>query len=267
MAAASRSNASAIFELKSAALTLIAVALKTTDLAALAAELDQRFAATPGLFEHDPVVIDVTQLRDDPAAIDFGALAALLREHRMVPVAVKGGSEAQMAAALEAGLAEAPEGVAAPRRPPEPASQAEAEPAAIVVDVDAQAAVDASALVPDVPAAAMPGPTVVIDRPLRSGQQVYARNADLVVMAAVSFGAEVIADGHIHVYAPLRGRAIAGARGNTSARIFTTCMEPQLISIAGTYRTTETELPPDVLGKPAQVRLEGDRLVVEPLTS
>ena len=90
---------------------------------------------------------------------------------------------------------------------------------------------------------------------------------NLFVLAAVSFGAEVIADGHIHVYAPLRGRAIAGAQGNVEARIFATCMQPQLVSIAGTYRTTETELPADVLGKPAQVRLVGDRLVVEPLAS
>jgi hypothetical protein len=106
---------------------------------------------------------------------------------------------------------------------------------------------------------------VVVDKPLRSGQQVYARGADLVVMAVVSFGAEVIADGNIHVYAPLRGRAIAGARGNTEARIFTTCLEPQLVSIAGIYRTTETELPADVRGKPAQVRLDGEKLLIEPL--
>ena len=112
----------------------------------------------------------------------------------------------------------------------------------------------------------MPGPgTVVVDKPLRSGQQVYARGADLVVMAVVSFGAEVIADGNIHVYAPLRGRAIAGARGNTEARIFSTCLEPQLVSIAGIYRTTETELPAAVRGKPAQVRLDGEKLIIEPL--
>src|SRR3990167_5889186 len=112
----------------------------------------------------------------------------------------------------------------------------------------------------------MPGPgTVVVDKPLRSGQQVYARGADLVVMAVVSFGAEVIADGNIHVYAPLRGSAIAGARGNTEARIFSTCLEPQLVSIAGIYRTTETELPDNVRGKPAQVRLDGEKLLIEPL--
>ena len=85
------------------------------------------------------------------------------------------------------------------------------------------------------------------------------------MLSVVSYGAEVIADGHIHVYAPLRGRAIAGAQGNTAARIFAASMEPQLLSIAGIYRTTETELPPEVRGKPAQVRLDGERLVVEPL--
>ena len=90
---------------------------------------------------------------------------------------------------------------------------------------------------------------------------------DLVVTAVVNVGAEVIADGSIHVYAPLRGRAAAGARGDGSARIFTTRMEPQLVSIAGIYRTTEVALPAEVLGRAAQVRLDGDRLVIEPLGS
>ncbi len=106
---------------------------------------------------------------------------------------------------------------------------------------------------------------MLIDRPLRSGQQIYAKGCDLIVLAAVNFGAEVIADGHVHVYAPLRGKAIAGARGNTEARIFTTCLEPELIAIAGVYRTTETAIPAEVAGKPAQVRLVGDKLVMEPL--
>jgi septum site-determining protein MinC len=108
-------------------------------------------------------------------------------------------------------------------------------------------------------------PTLVVDKPLRSGQRVYARGGDLVVLAAVSFGAEVIADGNVHVYAPLRGRAIAGARGDTRARIFTTCLEPQLVAIAGIYRTSETDLPANVAGKPAQVRLDGERILLEPL--
>ena len=94
---------------------------------------------------------------------------------------------------------------------------------------------------------------MIIDRPERSGQQVYAQDRDLVVLALVSYGAEVIADGHIHVYAPLRGRALAGAKGNTEARIFTTMMQAQLLAIAGVYRTTEVALPAGVdRRRPAQ---------------
>jgi septum site-determining protein MinC len=105
----------------------------------------------------------------------------------------------------------------------------------------------------------VPGPgTMVIDKPLRSGQKIYARGADLIVLAMVNQGAEVVADGNIHVYAPLRGKAMAGASGNTSARIFSLCLEPELISIAGIYRTSENALPATVQGKPAQVRLSND---------
>ena len=108
-------------------------------------------------------------------------------------------------------------------------------------------------------------PALVIDKPLRSGQQIYAKGRDLVVLAMVNPGAEVMADGHIHVYAPLRGKAIAGAKGDSNARIFTTCLEAELIAIAGVYRTSDTPLPNTVLSKPAQVRLEQDRLVMSPM--
>ena len=237
----------AAFELKSAALTLIALVLKSPDLAALAQDLIERFGQDSNPFDQEPVAIDLSPVRDSGAAIHFDALIALLRQHKMVPIAVKGGSPEQMAAALAAGLTEAPEGVSV-QAPPVPTLE-EAVPA------------------PDVlPAPVPPSPsTLVVDKPLRSGQQVYARGGDLVVLAVVNFGAEVIADGSIHVYAPLRGRAIAGARGNTDARIFSTCMEPQLVSIAGIYRTTDTALPADVAAKPAQVRLDGEKLLVEPL--
>jgi septum site-determining protein MinC len=246
------SHAPSLFEFRNASLALVALVLRTTDLERLSHALDERFGQTP-LFEHDPVAIDLAAVAEDPAPIDFEALAALLRQHRMLPIGVEGGSAEQMAAARAAGLgesstvAESPRGEGAPRSRGKPAeAPAAAEP------------------VPPTGGAAG-APTLVIDRPLRSGQQVYARNADLVVLAAVNFGAEILADGHIHVYAPLRGRAIAGAKGNAAARIFSTCMEPQLIAIAGVYRTTETALPEDVQGKAAQVRLDGDTLVVEPL--
>jgi len=255
MAVVQKANVPTALEIKSAALTLIAVVLKTTDLAALARELDARVAHTPGLFEHEPVVIDLHAVRDESEPIDFEALIDLLRGYDMLPIAAKRGGTEQMLAALAAGLAAAPEGAPA------------AAPASARVETrpPPQPEVTLTEVIREVPVPVPAATTMVIDKPLRSGQQVYARGGDLVVMAAVSFGAEVIADGHIHVYAPLRGRAIAGARGNTDARIFSTCMEPQLVAIAGTYRTLEADLAADVFGKPAQVRLDGEKLVVEAL--
>jgi septum site-determining protein MinC len=106
---------------------------------------------------------------------------------------------------------------------------------------------------------------MVLNRPLRSGQRVYARGADLIVMGFVSRGAEVIADGNVHVYGPLRGRAIAGASGDAGARIFSTHLDAELVAIAGIYRTTESPLPDTVQGQPGVVRLVGERLLIEPL--
>ncbi|MPS54728.1 septum site-determining protein MinC [Alcaligenaceae bacterium SAGV3] len=115
------------------------------------------------------------------------------------------------------------------------------------------------------PAAPHAVPTMIIDKPLRSGQRIYARHADLIVMGVVSHGAEVIADGNIHVYGPLRGKAMAGARGDTKARIYTTRLEAELVAVAGVYRTLATALSPDIQDKPALIRLEGEKLLVEPL--
>jgi septum site-determining protein MinC len=251
MTAVPKAKESVVFDLKSAALTLIAVVLKTPDLAQLADALDERFGDAPGLIDQDPVAVDLSQLPDGAADVDFPALIALLRRHKMVPVAVKGGSEAQLQAALAAGLSEAADG---PAPAAAPRVEVASAPEVVLTEVIHEVQVPT-------PAAA----TLIIDRPLRSGQQVYARGGDLVLLDVVNFGAEVIADGSIHVYAPLRGRAIAGARGNTAARIYATCLEAQLVAIAGTYRTAEIALPEDVRAKPAQVRLDGERLVVEAL--
>ena len=274
---ASSTSFASSFELRNASLALTALVLKTTDLGLLARALEESFGQTP-LFDHDPVAIDLSQVAGDPLPIDFEALARLLRDRRMLPVGVEGGSAEQMESALASGLGQsntfAPTRPHAPVRPDDttPSGTAASQTGGTRTTASQTAATHATATQatgPDTTAdhGERTAPTVVVDRPLRSGQQVYARNADLVVLAAVNFGAEVIADGHIHVYAPLRGRAVAGARGNASARIFSTCMEAQLIAIAGTYRTTETALPADVQGKPAQVRLAGDALVVEPLSS
>jgi septum site-determining protein MinC len=252
------------FELKSAALTLVAVVLKTTDLARLSHALDDRFGNAPELFDNDPVAIDLSHVRDAAEPIDFVVLIHLLRGHKMLPVAVKAGNAQQMEDALAAGLSEAHGSGpgALPVRQHAPADPSSEVPASTAGTKAAATDEPGPSVVEAAPAARN---TLIVDKPLRSGQRVYARGADLVVLAVVSYGAEVIADGNIHVYAPLRGRALAGALGDTAARIFTTCMEPQLLSIAGIYRTTETELAAEVLGKPAQVRLDGEKLVVQPL--
>ena len=258
MADASAARTRAVFEFKSATLPLIAVILKTADLDLLAEALDAQLADSPDFFEQEPVVIDLSQLEEEanggePAELDFDRLRQLLARHQTQPIAVRGASEAQNAAARAAGLSIAAMPVSPP--PPRAAAPAPAAPA--------QSPSPAPQFVREVPVPA--SGTLVIDRPLRSGQQVYARGGDVILLDIVNFGAEVIADGHVHVYAPLRGKAIAGARGNTEARIFSTCMEAQLISIAGIYRTSEVALPADVLGKPAQVRLVGESLVLDPI--
>lgn len=250
MADASAARTRAVFEFKSATLPLIAVILKTADLELLAGALDAQLADSPDFFEQEPVVIDLSLLQEEDAAsaIDFEALRNLLARHQTQPIAVRGGSDAQNAAARAAGLSLAAMPVTPAPRAPAPAAAPAAEAPQIVREVP-------------VPASG----TLVIDKPLRSGQQVYARGGDVIVTAVVSFGAEVIADGNIHVYAPLRGKAIAGARGNTEARIYCTCLEAQLVAIAGIYRTAEVPLPDNVLGKNAQIRLDGKKLVIDPI--
>ena len=249
MTIAVQGTTSDTFEIKSATLPLVALVLKSADLGAVARDLEERFGSIPDFFDQDAMVIDLSRFEfeapeSEHPIVDFPALIELLKRYRLAPVAVHGGRAEQAAAGLAAGLFRAPDariGTAAPC-----ASNAEAA---------AQAAAATGAL--------------VIDKPLRSGQQVYARGRDLVMLAMVNAGAEVIADGHIHVYAPLRGRAAAGARGNADARIFALSMEPELVSIAGLYRTGEKPLPAAVWGKPAQLRLvagsEGNRLVFDPL--
>jgi septum site-determining protein MinC len=247
------------FEIKSANLPLVALLLKSLDLDRLGQELTQRFGDMPDFFDNDPLVVDLSPLlaqadagdATSAGAIDFNALSVLLRGYRLHPLAVRGGSESQMAAAVLAGLLAAPDALV--QRAPHPITPANGPETTAPAPAPAATAISPGAL--------------VIDKPLRSGQQVYARGRDLVVMAMVNPGAEVIADGHIHVYAPLRGKAIAGARGHGDARIFALSMAPELISIAGIYRTSETPLPPAVHGKPAQVRLvadpNGDKLVID----
>jgi septum site-determining protein MinC len=235
----------ASFEIKSAQLPLVALMLKTSDWKVLAADLTQQYGAggeNPDFFDHDALVIDFSHLAADTPMQDLVPLLKVLRSCNLVPVAVRGARAEWITSALAVGLVEAPVEVHRVRSPAELPVMKE-----VVFETVREVVREVQ------------GPaTMVIDKPLRSGQKIYARGADLVVLAMVNQGAEVVADGNIHVYAPLRGKAMAGASGNTNARIFSLCLEPELISIAGVYRTSENPLADDVRGKPAQVRLSND---------
>lgn len=235
------------FDMKSAQLPVVAFALRSIDVALLEQEFAQRFAGASAFFDNDPVLIDLLPVRDVEEDIDFAAIVQLLRRYRTQPVAVRGGNALQMAAAHAVGLVAAPE-APPPRAASEPVVQEVIQEVEVVREVQLPAR-----------------PAMRVDKPLRSGQQAYAPGGDLIVMAMVSYGAEVIADGNLHVYGPLRGRAVAGARGDVQARIYCTCFEAQLVSIAGIYRTVETQLSAEIAGKPAMVWLDGEKIVIEPL--
>lgn len=273
------------FELRSGTVDLLHFVVKTIDLGQLRAELGRRFESTPAFFAGESVAIDVRRLTS-MGALRLEWIEALLVEFKMRAAGVvinpeqRAWAEAQGAPILESrekrgAAGGAPEGEAADEGGAASAISEAAGAGGKGRDSDAAAnkahaleGADTASGTPtnDVPAgfATAYTPTLIIDRPLRSGQRIYAEG-DVVVLGLVSYGAEVIAEGNIHIYAPLRGRALAGVHGNLSARIFCTCLEPELISIAGIYRTTENPLAADVLGKSVQIRLDDEKLIFEPL--
>ena len=259
---------SPFFELRSGSVDTLLFVVKTTDLDAIRAELTRRFEATPEFFANDTVAIDVRRLAAEER-VPLADIAQLLDSVRMRPVGIVADA-AQQTWASGAGLpfleARDRRGAASKtdsEASSEAASDTQAAPGA--AETPAEAAATSSATQPAEPVrVATSAQTLVIEKPLRSGQRIYAKG-DLVVLGLVSYGAEVIAEGNIHIYAPLRGRALAGVQGNQDARIFCTCLEPELVSIAGIYRTTENPLPADVLGKPVQIRLDEEKLMIEPL--
>ncbi|MFJ2995222.1 septum site-determining protein MinC [Pandoraea sp. NPDC087047] len=242
------------FELRSGAVDTLHFVVKTPQLDTLRTELAQRFEATPEFFAGDTVAIDVRRLAGGER-VAVPALAKMLAEFCMKPIGVVANSE-QTDWAVVDGLPLLDSQERHERR----TSRASRDSEASAETGTGSSQATAAPVVPDVSSI----PSTIIDRPLRSGQQVYAKG-DLIILDLVSFGAEVIAEGNIHIYAPLRGRALAGVKGKLDARIFCTCLEPELISIAGIYRTGEYALPPDVQGRSVQVRLVDDKLIFEPL--
>ncbi len=226
------------FDVKSGHLSTVNLIFRTTDLQVIEADLKTRFGDVPDFFDDDAVCIDLAAL--DGAVTDglnWELLLSMLQAYRMRPIAVKGLTAASQPVALAHGLL-------------------------IQQDVGNSQVIDKSETkqvevkVSDPATAIVISPSaMVVDKPLRSGQRVYAKGRDLVMLAMVNAGAEVIADGHIHVYAPLRGRAIAGARGEASARIFALNFSPELVSIAGVYKNVDGDLPAGIEGQIAQAAL------------
>ena len=260
-----------MIEFKGMTLPVVSVTLHSLHQSTIAKAASDLFGDEP-FFDGEAAVLELDQVDlSDPAnapdAVEWAPLCQLFLQHGLRIIGVRGADEALRASAEKAGL---PSFAAFKRA----SRAAEETPATVVTDTpqadDAPTDVASAAPVPvaaSEPAAAAPAepmaaaapspsaPTLVINRPLRSGQQAYARGGDLVVLAAVNPGAEVIADGSIHIYAPLRGRALAGASGDTNARIFTTRFEAELVSIAGIYRTFESGIAAPLRSKPVQVRL------------
>ncbi|WP_151445743.1 septum site-determining protein MinC [Lacisediminimonas profundi] len=257
----SKKQAGKALEAKIATVVAVTIILHTADLGQADQQLAQLTGGQQDYFDHELAVIELALDEAGIASIDWAGLLALLRRWNLNPVAVRHAPSALQPALHQLGLSLDEVGSRTPVPDAEPAqtAPAPARPAPAFASVPASAA--ASSPAPSRPAC------MIVDTPVRGGQRIYARDADLVVTAAVNAGAELIADGSIHVYAPLRGRALAGASGNAGARIFALSMEAELVSIAGIYRTFEDGQQKEMARKPAEVRLEGDRLEMRPISS
>jgi septum site-determining protein MinC len=275
----------AAFELKGTVTPVTVLCLRTSDVERIVDELRVRIGPAPQMFLNAPIVIDLGELRDVDVAL--ASLAERLRACKLTPIGVANVGAAQLGRAVEAGLAvvqlsrqrapgvsalERP-GVSAIERPgvsaverardeeprPERAERAAAVERAIAAARQAGAA-DKHPPPPE----PVPVSTLTVTQPVRSGQVLYAQRADLVVLAPVNPGAQVIADGHIHVYGPLRGRALAGAQGLGEARVFCQSLEAELVSVAGQYLTAD-EMPKERRGRPSQIFVEQGRFRILPL--
>jgi septum site-determining protein MinC len=220
--------------------------------------LQNAIARAPEFFRHAPVVLDAAAVAGRPPP-NMAEFARRLRQQRLVPVGVQNGDEAWTQAALNAGL-----GLFPPGRPAEMLRRQEPAPDG-PKEVQGAAAPEPVTLAPAAPPAdgASRAATIVTE-PVRAGQQVHARGGDLVVLAPVSPGAELLAEGHVHVYSSLRGRAHAGIGGNQDARIFCYSLHAQLVSIAGLY-LVNAEIDERWLGKRVQIRCVDEAIVMEAL--
>ena len=244
-------------ELKIGQVGIANLKIRTLDIAALAEEMRQRVSRAPKMFERAAVILDFGGLTQLPSAVQARELVEALRGAGALPVGLAYGSSENDALAVELGL------------PLLAKFRAQYERAGGEVDIaPPPAAKPAAAEKPQkaapvaAPSAGEPGLMQVAS--VRSGQQLYAEQRDLTVVGTVGAGAEVIADGSIHIYGALRGRALAGAQGMENARIFCRDFHAELVAIAGTYMVAD-DFPRELIGRAVQIRLEQGKLHIAAL--
>lgn len=254
-------------EMKGGMYAFMSLRLHSMDLDAIERDLAEKVQQAPGFFKDTPVVVDLSALEaaaegdaGGSAAFDGEALVERIRRTGLVPiVASTGDKSSPFAAAVSLPLVEG-----GARRSTEAEDRAAQEGAAASPAPRARSdGQDRAGFAAERVEYVVRTP-MLVDRPVRSGQQLYARDTDLVVVGQVGPGAEVIADNNIHVYGPLRGRALCGVSGNTDARIFCQSLEAELVSVAGHFRMLET-VPEALRGRPAKIFLDQERLTIEPL--
>ena len=228
-------DAPASFDFKAGHFTLPSLLISEDDSDALDAFLAAQVARLPRFFEQAPIVIDLSRYPADQPLESFPMIVGMIRGYGMIPVGVRGASETLR-------------------------EQARLLELAVMPNLRQRNKKSASAAPPAVqPAATAPQAPLIIDKPVRSGQRVYAKGTDLILLAGVSSGAEVMADGSIHAYGPVRGRILAGVHDNTAARIFCRDLGAELVAIAGRYQVSE-DLPARLIGRSVQISLHDNAL-------
>lgn len=281
--------------------TLLSLRLHSSDLDAIDAGLSDKVQQAPGFFSNTPVVIDITRIEGDEQ-IDAERLINRVKAHKLIPVLVSViDSESPVAQKLSLPIVETTsrsvalsDNIAGTKKSASKSGSKATEgrksllnehklTPALAEGDDSLDNSDDTSTGDEIDADATGGDEVVelggklsshmdyepvaprlVTRPVRSGQQLYARATDLIIMAHVGPGAEIVADNNIHVYGPLRGRALCGVTGNTESRIFCQSLEAELVSVAGNYKLLE-EIPEDLRGKPAQIWFHEGRLNIDPL--
>jgi septum site-determining protein MinC len=259
-----------VLELKGEMLMLNVLRLQDVNIEQIEAVLQQKRNEAPMFFIQSPIVVDCSDIEEEQSKLlDLRALRRILVKMDFVPVGLRGISNSLLAASMTTGwnVLRSPtkRSLKLKKTTNIPLNQVSlddknSQDRAISVTKSEVEDVSVSLETP-VETLAL---GLTVDRPVRSGQQVYAKNGDLIVLSQTSAGSEVMADGSIHVYGPLRGRVLAGVKGDKTARIFCRSLEAELIVIAGCYQLLD-ESKTDLKGKPAMIRLEDEKLIIESL--